>query len=106
MIAILWTYRVEPSWAALFEAIYGPEGDWAQLFRQADGYCGTELLAESEGRYVTIDRWESAEAFRLFKQRFADAYALLDTRCEALTEAEEFIGEFEVYASDRLKPST
>ena len=44
MIAILWTYRIEPGWAALFEAIYGPEGDWAQLFRQAHGYRGTELL--------------------------------------------------------------
>jgi heme-degrading monooxygenase HmoA len=97
VIALLWTYRVEPSWAALFEAIYGPEGDWAQLFRQADGYRGTELLRESEGRYVTIDRWDSVEDFRLFKQRFAEAYALLDTRCEALTEAEELIGEFEIY---------
>jgi heme-degrading monooxygenase HmoA len=97
VIAILWTYRVEPSWAVLFEAIYGPEGDWAQLFRQADGYRGTELLRESEGRYVTIDRWDSASDFQQFKASFADAYVLLDTRCEALTEAEEFIGEFEVY---------
>jgi heme-degrading monooxygenase HmoA len=97
VIAILWTYRVEPSWAALFEAIYGPEGDWAQLFGQADGYRGTELLREDEGRYVTIDRWDSSEDFRLFKQHFAGAYALLDARCEALTEAEELIGEFEIY---------
>ena len=97
MIAILWAYRVEPSWAALFEAIYGPEGDWAQLFGQAEGYRGTELLRRDDGRYVTIDRWDSAEAFELFKERFADAYGLLDAHCEALTEAEEFIGAFEIY---------
>jgi len=99
MIAILWTYRVEQTWAALFEAVYGPEGDWAQLFRQADGYRGTELLRQDEERYATIDRWESAAHFEDFKQRFAEDYARLDARCEALTEAEDFVGAFEVYES-------
>jgi hypothetical protein len=33
----------------------------------------------------------------VFKAGFAEAYALLDARCEALTETEDFIGEFEVY---------
>src|SRR5262249_54150459 len=97
MIALLWTYRVEPQWADLFEAIYGPDGDWAQLFRQAPGYRGTELLREGDGRYATIDRWDNGTDFRLFKANFAEAYALLDERCEALTEEEQFIGEFEVY---------
>jgi len=97
VIAILWTYRVERGWAALFEAIYGPDGDWAQLFRQADGYHGTELLRQAEGRYATIDRWESTAHFERFEERFAEGYARLDERCEALTEAEDFIGTFEVY---------
>ena len=97
MIAILWTYRIEPGWAALFEAIYGPDGDWAQLFHQADGYRGTELLRQSDGRYATIDRWNSMADFERFKQRFAEHYERLDARCETLTEAEEFIGAFEVY---------
>ncbi len=97
MIAILWTYRVEQGWAPLFEAIYGPDGDWAQLFRQAEGYCGTELLRQAEGRYATIDRWESAAHFEDFRQRFAEDYARLDARCEALTEVEDFVGMFEVY---------
>jgi heme-degrading monooxygenase HmoA len=97
VIAILWTYRIEPGWAALFEAIYGPNGDWAQLFRQAEGYRGTELLREGDGRYATIDRWSSAADFARFKQRFAEDYERLDARCEGLTEAEDFIGSFEVY---------
>jgi hypothetical protein len=55
------------------------------------------LLREGDGRYATIDRWESGADFRLFKERFAGAYAVLDARCEALTEEETFIGEFEIY---------
>lgn len=97
MIAILWTYRIEPGRAALFEAIYGPEGDWAQLFRRAHGYRGTELLREGDGRYATIDRWDSAADFERFKRHFAEDYERLDARCETLTETEEFIGAFDVY---------
>ena len=55
------------------------------------------MLREDNGRYATIDRWESAADFRLFKEGFAEAYAVLDARCEALTEEETFIGEFEIY---------
>jgi len=99
MIAILWTYRIEPGRAALFEAIYGPNGNWAQLFCQAEGYRGTELLREGDGRYATIDRWNSAADLERFKQRFAEDYERLDARCEALTEAEEFIGIFEIYGA-------
>jgi len=55
------------------------------------------LLREGDGRYATIDRWESAANFSSFKERFAEAYAQLDARCEALTEDEAFVGEFEIY---------
>jgi heme-degrading monooxygenase HmoA len=55
------------------------------------------LLREGDGRYATIDRWESAADFHSFKESFVEAYTLLDVRCEALTEEETFIGEFEVY---------
>ena len=57
------------------------------------------MLCEGDGRYATIDRWESAADFRSFKESFAESYAILDARCEALTEEETFIGEFEVYGA-------
>jgi heme-degrading monooxygenase HmoA len=51
-----------------FDAVYGPNGDWAEFFRTGRGYVGTELLRELEnpGRYLVIDRWESREAFEQF----------------------------------------
>ena len=97
MIALLWTYHVRPESHALFEAIYSPEGDWAQLFRQAKGYCGTELLRQTGDRYTTIDRWTEAGDFAQFKMDFQAAYESLDRRCESLTLEERFLGEFEVY---------
>jgi heme-degrading monooxygenase HmoA len=51
-----------------FERRYGPDGEWAQFFRQGVGYIGTELLRDLEepDRYVVIDRWESIDAYNDF----------------------------------------
>ena len=66
MIALVFRYEVRDDEA--FERAYGPDGDWARFFRQGRGYVGTELLhdVEEPGRYLVIDRWESAEAYNAF----------------------------------------
>ena len=66
MIALVFRYEVREPEA--FEQAYGPEGDWAQFFRSAQGYIGTELLhdVEEPERYLVIDRWESADAYNAF----------------------------------------
>jgi heme-degrading monooxygenase HmoA len=96
MIAILWTYDVKPEYRVRFEAIYSPDGEWAQLFRQAKGYIETELLRRPDARYATIDRWERAEDFAEFKVEFRIAYEALDERCDSLMLDEQFIGQFDV----------
>ena len=66
MIALVFSYEVrEPE---QFERAYGPEGDWATFFRSGRGYIGTELLrdVETPGRYLVVDRWETAEAYNAF----------------------------------------
>lgn len=74
MIALVFSYEVRD--AAQFEAAYGPEGDWAGFFAQGDGYIGTELLRDVEqpGRYLVVDRWESAEAYNAFVAAHRDDY--------------------------------
>lgn len=61
---------------AQFERAYGPEGEWAQFFAGGAGYIGTELLRDVEqpGRYVSIDRWESRDAYNAFVEAHRDAY--------------------------------
>ena len=51
-----------------FERAYGSNGDWAQFFRQGNGYIGTELLRDIEelDRFLVIDRWESIDAYNAF----------------------------------------
>jgi heme-degrading monooxygenase HmoA len=41
-----------------------------------DGYIGTELLrdVETPGRYLVIDRWESAEAYNEFVAAHREEY--------------------------------
>ena len=79
MLALVFSYQArEP---AEFERVYGPEGEWAEFFRSGRGYVGTELLrdVEAPGRYVVIDRWESADAYNAFvSERQADYMARVD----------------------------
>ena len=74
MIALVFTYDVGASEG--FERAYGPEGDWAQFFRQGAGYIGTELLRDVEepDRYLVIDRWESADAYNAFLAAHQEEY--------------------------------
>jgi heme-degrading monooxygenase HmoA len=93
----VWRFRPLPNRVAAFEETYGPEGDWARLFSTADGFLGTTLL-KGEGEpaeYLTLDRWISAQAYQAFRLARNGEFTALDRRCEALTELEEEVGEYE-----------
>ncbi len=96
MHVIVWQFEVAPEKTTEFLAAYRGDGLWAQLFQRAPGYLGTELLssADEATRYITIDRWRSAEDLDRFRQNFADAYHALDVCTEALTTRETEIGSF------------
>lgn len=92
----VWEYRVREDSIERFEQAYGPDGDWAELFRRATGYIRTELhrdLADAQ-RYLTIDYWDSEESCLAFRDAFAEEFKSLDERCEALTLEEKIIGSF------------
>jgi heme-degrading monooxygenase HmoA len=74
VIALVFSYEVHTH--DDFERVYGPDGDWAQFFKQGRGYIGTELLrdVENPGRYFVIDRWESADAYNAFASEHRDEY--------------------------------
>ena len=94
--ATIWEFTVLPARQADFESQYGAGGRWEVLFRQAPGYLGTELLRDRMDplRYLTIDRWENAEAYRDFRRRFAAEYERLDREFEGLTAREASLGEY------------
>ena len=93
----IWAYRVPPERVDEFGRLYGPEGAWVRLFRRAPGYMDTNLYRDRNDveRYVTIDRWESEEAFRDFRARFAEEFERLDRDGEHLTLEETPLGELE-----------
>jgi len=69
-------FRYDARDPAAFEEVFGPNGEWAQFFRQGVGFIGTELLRDVEepDRYIVIDRWESADAYNAFVAAHQDAY--------------------------------
>jgi heme-degrading monooxygenase HmoA len=86
----VWEYDVAEDQAADFERIYGPDGDWAMLFRHSPGFLGTELFERvtEPGRYLTVDRFADEAAWRRFATDHAAAYAELDQRTQSLAVAE------------------
>jgi heme-degrading monooxygenase HmoA len=80
-----------------FERVYGPEGEWAQFFRGGAGYVGTELLrdVETAGRYLVLDRWESAEAYNAFVAANQDEYMARVDDTRLYYDQELRLGTFE-----------
>ena len=93
---VLWEYRVAAEATSAFERLYGPNGDWAALFRTAAGFLGTELLHDDiePARYLTVDRWVSHSAYEQFRQAHAARYRHLDEEGDRLTERERRLGAF------------
>jgi len=91
---IFWEYEVRPGQVAAFERLYDADGEWARLFRQADGYVETLLFRDTgwPTRYLTVDRWRYRAAFDAFVEAATPAYAALDRRGDALTVREHRIG--------------
>lgn len=102
----IWVYRVSPARLDEFYGLYGPEGSWAVLFRQAPGYLDTQLLRDRHepSRFITIDRWESEDAFTDFRETFATEYEHLDRLGEQLTVEETALGEFGPSQTDQTQP--
>jgi heme-degrading monooxygenase HmoA len=95
VIALVFSYEVRD--AAAFETAYGPEGHWAGFFGGARGFVGTELLrdVETPGRYLVIDRWESAETYNAFAAEHRDEYMRRVDDSRFLYDHELRFGTFE-----------
>jgi heme-degrading monooxygenase HmoA len=100
MFIRIWQFRVPTEKADQFREIYGPDGAWDRLFQRETGFLDTELLhsATHPNIFLTIDRWDSAEAWAAFLRAWGDEYAALDHLCRMLTITEGEIGSFETTA--------
>ncbi len=94
---IVWEFRVRTGKQREFDRVYGPDGDWARLFRTGKGYICTELVRDlkTPRRYLTIDHWASREAYQRFKKENRTEYQAIDERSASLTDGEIMIGEFQ-----------
>jgi hypothetical protein len=103
MFLALWEFDVKPGCDERFESVYGPDGEWAKLFRREPAYQRTLLLRDTfrDRTYLTCDFWQSRKAYESFRQTNSEAYFALDKICEELTLAERNIGAFEQLADDK-----
>jgi heme-degrading monooxygenase HmoA len=97
MFVRIWEFRVPSEKADEFRAVYGANGEWARLFRREAAFLGTELLHSTThpNIFLTVDRWDSAEAWAAFLRAWGEDYAALDRRCKELIVSEGEIGNFQ-----------
>jgi hypothetical protein len=103
MFLVLWEYDVKQGCEERFASVYGPDGDWARMFRRDPAYQRTLLLRDAFRirTYLTCDFWESRETYQIFRQNNSEAYDALDKTCDELTLAERKIGAFERRGADQ-----
>jgi hypothetical protein len=97
MFVALWEFEVKPGCEERFEKAYGPDGDWVRLFRSDTHYYETRLVRDSfrRGVYLTMDFWESREAYEEFMAGHTTEYEAMDEAGAALTISERRVGWFE-----------
>jgi heme-degrading monooxygenase HmoA len=95
MFTRVWDYDVVPELRSRFEEVYGPQGEWAALFQQADGYGGTQLFIDAldPNHYLTVDRWTDRASWERFATDHEEAYRELGERHSALTVRNEGVLE-------------
>jgi heme-degrading monooxygenase HmoA len=93
---VIWEFTVRGGQERAFGKAYGPEGEWVKLFCKDSAYLGTELVRDVENgkKYLTLDYWNSEEAYEEFRRRHAAEYKTIDAACEAMTESEREIGRY------------
>jgi len=96
MFVILWEFEVKPGCEKRFENSYGPDGEWARLFRRDPHYRETHLLRDPfhSNRYLTLDAWDSREVYEKFQRENREEYSALDASFESLTVREAHVGSF------------
>jgi heme-degrading monooxygenase HmoA len=102
----IWEFLVRPEHVPEFVAAYGPDGDWVRLFRDGAGYVRTELHRDQTNpeRFVTVDYWESRDAWQAFRTAAAAEWERLDARCEQWTSSEREIGRFDPVGRPASRP--
>jgi len=93
----IWEYLVKEEHQTEFENIYGPEGEWVQLFRKAEGYITTDLHQDisNTNRFITVDFWNTKKDRDSFRKKYSKEFELLDEHCELFTNQEKLIGDFD-----------
>jgi heme-degrading monooxygenase HmoA len=95
VLALVFSYEARDP--AEFERAYGGDGGWSEFFGRGRGYIGTELLRDVEvpGRYLVIDRWESADAYNAFVAEHRGEYMQRVDASRFLYDSELRFGTFE-----------
>ena len=86
--SIRFAYEVAPEARAEFEAVYGPDGEWAELFRIDPDYVETTLERAGDGEYVVTDHWRSRADYERFLEHNAARYEALSRAAARLYESE------------------
>ena len=98
MYSVIWQYQVKVGAEENFKALYNSNGEWVQWFKESPHFIRTDLMRSSESSdvFVTVDWWESKEAYEKFYNSNPKRREAIDSKGENYTLQEKRIGSYEV----------
>lgn len=105
MTEVYFRYRVHPAQVRAFEHAYGATGPWSKLFATSPLYVRTRLFRHrtDPATYLTVDMWNSKDAWDHFRANNSEAYARLDRQLHMLYLEELLLGYYD--DSDEHRPA-
>ena len=106
MTETIWEFVVKDEDRGKFELVYGPGGEWSNLFAGCPGFRGTTVLRDIENpsRYLTIDIWDTeAQQDRALVEHQAE-YTDLKNTLGHWTESATELGTFSMQAQANVRP--
>jgi heme-degrading monooxygenase HmoA len=97
VIEVFFRYRVHPQQVRAFEHAYGPQGPWSKLFSRDPAFRRTRLFRHKSevNVYITVDVWDSKDAYDAFRSENSTAYNRLDAQLSMLKLEELLLGYYE-----------
>ena len=108
MIAIMWQFDVKPGREAEFEELYGVDGEWTAMNRNARSFLGNSFLRDQNrsSRYILIEYWSEMLVYEQHRVFRSDVIASLEERRHALVDVIEPLGIYSALnVPDRFGPT-
>jgi heme-degrading monooxygenase HmoA len=106
MVELIWEFTVKDKTYGQFELVFGPGGEWGNLFKACGGFRGATILRDmkKQERYLLVEVWDSEDQRNASLEENETQYDTLKATLSQFSESMTEIGLFQVLPQAGVKP--